>query len=1191
MAKQIKIGFDKTPAPVTESFPQLQDIEGNLLYDTAGNPLLTEEKGELSGFSTAANSTSLHVNNSPLDKDGYAGPVPVEEQFPDISPVSNTLLGVPRAEEQLSLFSDVSTYGLDEDNWVKYIYSNHGVHPREWYYRRNPVYGNRSETEFVEETNEQALYLKSFPTQYGYSASPRWGNTTDTVPSPSTTHVLYMKFIAMGKFLFEKYNSIPEYKEYAARNFIDRTIKIIDSNDEEVVITTESFEYDAQARDFTSSPPQLNDTSNYYTVDYGPITETSNAFAKIEAWTMVWQGIISEEFQLPVVSDVDGNSVISFLDKNAIRVFLTQETRPGGSTNIERFGLIESKQTFRYQPGRISGFTFGTRMKTPGERSSDVIEWGCGNNTDEYIFQLRGIEWSIIRRSTIPLGKALLERQGLDEDAERLVYPVRLDNDQQVQEGVGEKGTHWETKISRDRWNGDSLLGTGRSGYTISFENVTMYKIEFSWYGAIGAKFYAYVPTGNGEARWILLHTFVIENGMGEPVLNNPDLKFRYLLYNTDTEFVTSPSYVYKYGSSYYIDGGDEGTVRLTSFTGNTKTFTERTPIVGLLPKNKITNSTNDLIENNKRIFPEKISVNSTQAARIDIEAINGSPFGGHYFYSPSLHNGDSELSQKNVRLQFSQDGSKLYKYDENGVSINWTPEENGSHVIADGIYNVYVGVTEESDAATVLRRGRYDYSLSEANIAERVRLSDGTTFRPRPTDAEFAGLAKAFTAKLTNYNSLAVCTIPLTENRFKIHFLNPVARDSRHFNDFFISLTEKTPRKVFNEETETNEILFDTIVTDTEGESQVQQLPFNKDTEFTAEWSCDSVTYDVKDREYQEQDWEIGIRLEVDVRLPNPQGGNSGRISSLKGEVATQSYPVDSIAAANDADPLLEEQGIDRNAPVDNGWYKIVFTKSSPASNVLTKDGNSEVGYFEAGTGTYYVSELLTDSNTNKGYCYISGDPSANISRELNQIKYVQSKTVTIKPDWQLEGYNEDGSQRFGSHRWSISRGTIFNIQPLYLVFGMTDRARINNIYVEQITETGVSTFTPRYMFTEDGPENSPSIQEVQTGGSSNVSIPAAFEGNTRLSGIRFDSSLTQPLRPGTNIYSFYVGANQPTTIDLSNIFNFDRKTISKGLLNNIAYYITATGELQDQLDDEGNVETVRVGGDIEVSLTVKEQ
>lgn len=1189
MAKQIKIGFDKVPAPITQSFPQLQDIEGNLLYDTAGNPLLTEEPGELSGFSTAANSTSLHVNNNPLDKDSFAGTVPVEEQFPDVSPVANTLLGVPRSEEQLSLFSDVSTYGLDNDNWVRYVYSDHGVYPREWYERENPVYGNRTETSVTEETNEQALYLKTFPTQYGYSPSPRWGNTSDAFPDPSDNHKLYMNFIAIGKVLFKKYSKVPEFKDFAAKYFLDDTIKIINRIDDEVTITEDSFEYEQNAFDFTSTPPAIRDTKFFYTVDYGSLSETKIAFGKIEAWTATWQAIISEELILPSIQDSDGNPIIADKDKDAIRFYLTQSTRPGGSTSIERFGIIESKQSYRYQPGRISGFTFGTRMKTPGERSSDVIEWGCGNDTDEYVFQLRGIEWSIIRRSVIPLGKNLLERQGLDEDDEYLVYPVRLDNDNQVQQGVDSNGTHWETKIPRDKWNGDSLLGQGRSGYTISFENVTMYKIEFSWYGAIGAKFYAYIPVENGEARWVLLHTFVIENGMNEPVLKNPDLKFRYLLYNTDTEFVTSPSFIYKYGSSYYIDGGDEGTVSLSSFTGTSKTFSERTPIVGLLPKNKVINSTNAEIENNKRIYPEKISVNSTEAARIDIEAVEGSPFGGHYFYSPSLHNGTSELSKQDVRMQFSTDGSKLFKYDENDNLIDWSIEDNGSHVIADGIYNVYLGV-EESDlsAATVLRRDRGSYNLSPANIAERVRRSNGTTFNPRPDEPGFEGRAKLFTGKLTNYNSLAACTVPLTENRFKVHFLNPIAIDSGHFNDFFISFTDKVPTEQFvqeeGEDEGKNKLLFSYI--DDEGQSRLE--PYNKDTEFTVEWSADHAVFDLKDREVYEGDAPSGIRLQVDPRLPNPTGGNSGIISCVKGEVSTQSFLVKSIAAATEADSNLEDAGIDVNAPVDNGWYKVIFVSNAPSTNVLTATGASEVGYFDSGTGTFYVSPLLQDANSGERYCYIDGDPSANISRDLDQITSVQSKTVTIESDWQLEGYNTDGSKRFGSHRWIVSKGTKFNIQPLHLVFGMTDNAQINNIYVEQISETNVSTFTPRYIFTNDGNANldTPSIQEVNINGSSGVQTPSAFISQKRLSGLRFDSSLTQPLRPGNVIYSFYVGANQPTTIDLSNIFNFDRKTLTKGLVNNTAYYITATGELQDVDGD-----TVRVGGDIEVSLTVKEQ
>ena len=46
-------------------------------------------------------------------------------------------------------------------------------------------------------------------------------------------------------------------------------------------------------------------------------------------------------------------------------------------------------------------------------------------------------------------------------------------------------------------------LTTDTSIWNLEFNKVTMYKIEFSWYGAVGALFLAYVPVSNGEARWL----------------------------------------------------------------------------------------------------------------------------------------------------------------------------------------------------------------------------------------------------------------------------------------------------------------------------------------------------------------------------------------------------------------------------------------------------------------------------------------------------------------------------------------------------------------------------------------------------------------------------------------------------------------------------------------------------------------
>ena len=93
-----------------------------------------------------------------------------------------------------------------------------------------------------------------------------------------------------------------------------------------------------------------------------------------------------------------------------------------------------------------------------------------------------------------------------------------------------------------------------------------MWKIEFSWYGAVGAKFYAYIPVGNGEARWVLVHTIVIENKLFKACLEDAFFRMKYQLTLRNRENSSRRQFIYKYGSSVYIDGGDEGTKKQFSY-------------------------------------------------------------------------------------------------------------------------------------------------------------------------------------------------------------------------------------------------------------------------------------------------------------------------------------------------------------------------------------------------------------------------------------------------------------------------------------------------------------------------------------------------------------------------------------------------------------------------------------------------
>ena len=113
----------------------------------------------------------------------------------------------------------------------------------------------------------------------------------------------------------------------------------------------------------------------------------------------------------------------------------------------------------------------------------------------------------------------------------------------------------------------DNEILTTQSAYDIDFTKVTMWKTEFSWYGAVGAVFLCYVPVANGEARWVRVHHIRASNQHAVASLGNATLPITYLAHGGIQSglALNGGNTLTKYGASYYIDGGDKGTVRLLS--------------------------------------------------------------------------------------------------------------------------------------------------------------------------------------------------------------------------------------------------------------------------------------------------------------------------------------------------------------------------------------------------------------------------------------------------------------------------------------------------------------------------------------------------------------------------------------------------------------------------------------------------
>jgi hypothetical protein len=172
--------------------------------------------------------------------------------------------------------------------------------------------------------------------------------------------------------------------------------------------------------------------------------------------------------------------------------------------------------------------------------------------------------------------------------------------------------------------NGDVVTDT--SVWNIDFSKVTMFKTEYSWYGAVGGHFLAYVPdaTTTGEARWVRIHHIRASNQLTSPSLANPTLPISYLVQKATS---ANECAIYKYGASYYIDGGDKGTVTARSES----TATDRTVTVsgamllGLQVKENINS-----IRNRMQVYPTRLGVGGDGRAVVKLiknpTTVSGTP-------------------------------------------------------------------------------------------------------------------------------------------------------------------------------------------------------------------------------------------------------------------------------------------------------------------------------------------------------------------------------------------------------------------------------------------------------------------------------------------------------------------------------------------------------------------------------------
>ena len=151
----------------------------------------------------------------------------------------------------------------------------------------------------------------------------------------------------------------------------------------------------------------------------------------------------------------------------------------------------------------------------------------------------------------------------------------------------------------------DGNVVSDTSLWDLDFSRVTMYKIEYSWYGAVGAKFLAYVPDQDdpSQARWVAVHHLRVSNQLTTPSLGNPTLPISYYVQKASSANEVA---LYKYGASYYIDGGDKGTIVARSIANaSDRSITISGQALLALQVKSTINS----IRNRMQVYPTRLSI------------------------------------------------------------------------------------------------------------------------------------------------------------------------------------------------------------------------------------------------------------------------------------------------------------------------------------------------------------------------------------------------------------------------------------------------------------------------------------------------------------------------------------------------------------------------------------------------------
>lgn len=307
------------------------------------------------------------------------------------------------------------------------------------------------------------------------------------------------------------------------------------------------------------------------------------------------------------------------------------------------YASLQTKINFPYQPGRSMDCSYGIQCSRGSVNENIVIEYGAFDNFDGYGFRIvyeNGKDKMFaFRRTSSGETSGLLSR-------EQITYLAGHDDlmDANAYEQIVEISNSTASGYGTFPLNGNRLDGslngavdvngnTTSTGYKLSLHNsalsamnLTMFRIRYSWYGASGADFWAYVPLDKtpkpGQPRWVRMHSFPIGDTLQFPSLKNPDKPLTFRIYRRAdaTGLPNINAFLSTFGTSFSIDAGDPSPVEIYSAASQVISLSNATPtpIMAIQIKPWITSSTNTITAtsintpNQLRAYPSQLSISST---------------------------------------------------------------------------------------------------------------------------------------------------------------------------------------------------------------------------------------------------------------------------------------------------------------------------------------------------------------------------------------------------------------------------------------------------------------------------------------------------------------------------------------------------------------------------------------------------